>query len=43
LVVAAVDAGQQVERDQHQVEEADEERQILREEGAEHGRLRDPE
>jgi hypothetical protein len=32
-------ADQEVERDQHQVEEEDEEREVLREEGAEHRRL----
>jgi hypothetical protein len=32
-------ADQEVERDQHQVEEGHEQRQVLREEGAEHGRL----
>ena len=39
----APDAGQQVERDQHQVEEGDEQRQVLGEEGAEHRRLGDAE
>ena len=39
----AAHPGQEVERDQHQVEEHDEQRQVLSAEGAEHGALGEPE